>query len=93
MSQTWPNLSQDDIDTITAFFNYVDSDKDGYVTKTEIEDAMAVDLNQDGTITPDEKVAAGQEWFNSNFDLQDVNKDSQITLEELLDYNNLQKSS
>ena len=92
MSQSYTNLTQDDIDSITAFFNYVDEDKDGYVSVSEIQDAMAVDLNQDGTITQDEKVTAGQEWLNTNFALQDLDKDSQISLAELLQFNDTYKN-
>ena len=78
----------DKTDTITAFFNFVDKDKDGFVTKTEIEEAMAVDLNNDNTISENEKVIAGQQWLNTNFSLQDLDKDSKLTLQELLSFNN-----
>ncbi len=85
---SYPNLSQDDVCTITAFFNYVDTDRDGYVTPDEISAAMAVDLNGDGVISPDELVVAGQEWMTSNFQAQDLNGDQKLSLSELLQYNN-----
>ncbi|KAJ3170016.1 hypothetical protein HDU87_000482 [Geranomyces variabilis] len=65
-----------------------DTDQDGYVTRAEIEVAMAVDLNADGIVSADEKTIAGQEWFNSFFAAQDSNSDSKISLPELLEYNN-----
>lgn len=88
MSQTYTNLSQDDIDTITDFFNWADKDKDGHITKSEIEDAMAVDLDNDGTLSADERTKGGVQWFQSNFALQDLDKDTSITLAELLKFNN-----
>lgn len=91
MSQTYTNLTQDDIDTITDFFNYADKDKDGYVSKSEIEEAMAVDLNNDGVISQDERVSGGIQWFQSHFPLQDMDRDSHLTLVELLKFNNERK--
>lgn len=89
---SYPNLSQDDINTITAFFSYVDEDHDGQVTVSEVNDAMAVDLNADGVVTPDEKVASGQQWMNTYFSAEDLNGDQKLTLTELLQYNNDHKS-
>jgi Ca2+-binding EF-hand superfamily protein len=78
-----------DIDSITAFFNYVDSDNDGFVTVSEIQNAMAVDYDNSGTITDDEKVRAGAQWIaNGPFAAQDLNGDNKISLQELLAYNN-----
>lgn len=85
---SYPNLSQDSIDSITAFFNYVDSDHDGFITYDEIKVAMEVDLNGDGTITPEESVISAAEWVNSYFSSQDINTDQKISLSELLIFNN-----
>jgi len=92
MSTTFSNLSQDDIDSITDFFNYADKDKDGHVSKSEIEDAMAVDLDKDGNISADERTKGGIQWFQKNFELQDIDKDSTLTLAELLKFNNDHKN-
>jgi len=92
MSQTYQNLTQEDIDTVTSFFNFVDKDHDGLISKSEIEEAMAVDLDKDNTISYDEKLAAGQEWFQTHFSLQDMNRDGQLSLQELLAFNNQYKN-
>lgn len=84
----YPNLTSDDIETITAFFNFVDTNNDGFVSIDEIQTAMAVDLNGDGTITVDEKVAAGQKWTSTYFIAEDFNSDNLLTLQELLKFNN-----
>jgi Ca2+-binding EF-hand superfamily protein len=85
---SYPKLTSDDIYSITCFFNYIDTDHDGFVTRAEIETAMAVDFNKDGVVTTDEKTFAGQQWFNSHFSAQDFNADDKITLTELLQWNN-----
>jgi hypothetical protein len=88
MSSTYPNLTQDDINSITAFFNYVDTDQNGLIDVDEINQAMAEDFNQDGVITPDEAVQGGQQWMQSYFNAEDFNKDDKLSLSELLQYNN-----
>lgn len=88
MTKDYPNLSQDDVDCLTAFFQYVDTDDDGFVTPDEINEAMAVDLNGDGVIAADEMVQCGQEWMNTYFRAQDLNADGKISLSEMLAYNN-----
>lgn len=93
MSQTYKNLSQDDIDTITDFFNFADKDKDGSISKSEIEEAMAVDVNKDGIVSNDERISGGIQWFQSNFSLQDINNDQVLTLAELLQYNDTHKNA
>jgi Ca2+-binding EF-hand superfamily protein len=85
---SYNNLTQDDIDTITLFFNFVDLDKDGYITPNEINEAMKEDFNGDGIIIDDEKIAGGRQWMESNFNAQDFNADDKISLAELLEYNN-----
>jgi hypothetical protein len=85
---TYPNLTEDDVAVITAFFNYVDTNNDGYISISEINDAMTVDLNEDGTISDSEKITCGQGWIASNLSTEDMNGDDLITLAELLQYNN-----
>ena len=82
-----PPLSQDTVEAVTAFFNYVDTDQDGYITIGELEEALAVDYDGNGVISPDEKVRAGAQWLNNGFQLQDVSGDSKLSLFELLDFN------
>lgn len=86
------NLIQDDIDTITLFFNFVDAGRDGYITPDEISEAMAVDLTGDNIITDAEKIKAGQEWMANTFNAQDFDHDQKISLSELLQYNNDNKN-
>ena len=90
---SYPNLTQDDVQTITTFFNYADLDHDGFITPQEINEAMAEDFNGDGTITDDEKIQGGKQWMQSNFNAQDFNSDQSLTLAELLQYNNQNKAS
>lgn len=92
MSFTYKNLSQDDIDTISEFFNYVDTDKDGSISKSDIESAMSIDLNKDGVISNDERLSAGVQWFQNNFNLQDLNRNQVLSLTELLKFNDTYKS-
>ena len=81
-------VTQDTIESVSAFFSYVDADKDGFVTRSEIEKALAVDYNQDGSISNEEQVKAGAQWINNGpFQAQDLNLDDKITLAELLAYN------
>lgn len=87
----YPNLSTDEIETLTYFFYYVDSDHDGYITTTEIADACAVDYNQDGTIDTEERAKAALPWLSSTA-LQDFDGDTKLSLNELLKYNNDNKN-
>ena len=85
----YSNLSADDIVALTMFFEYVDTDHDGYITIEEIRTACAVDYNSDGVIDQNELIRGGQIWIEQYLPSQDVNADSKITLEELLSYNNV----
>jgi Ca2+-binding EF-hand superfamily protein len=85
---SYPNLTQDDIETMAIFFQWMDTDKDGFVTVDEIKDACAVDLNGDGVITEEEKTQCAQAWLGSYLSQQDVDGDARISLHELLKYNN-----
>lgn len=80
-------LTEDVRATLTAFFQWVDTDADGYITVDEIQAACAVDFDGDGVISDAEKIKAGQQWIDINFPLQDSNGDTRITLEELLAFN------
>ena len=83
----YPKLTADEIETLSLFFDWVDADKDGYISITEIKEACAVDLDQDGFITEAEKEACARAWIAALAD-QDVDDDQKLTLEELLKYNN-----
>lgn len=77
----------DDVLTLTAFFNYVDKNKDGYISPDEINEAMAVDYDNSGTIDEWEKVKAGRQWMDTFFAGQNANYDRRISLDELLKWN------
>lgn len=93
MSAQYPQLTADDIDTITRFFQFVDTDSDGFITIAEIREACAVDLDGDGTISDSEKDACAAPWIQGYLTSEDANGDQRITLPELLQYNNDTKSS
>jgi len=80
-------LTQDNVATITSFFNYVDTNKDGFITTTEINEAMGVDYDGNGHIDEWEKVKAGKEWLDTYFAGQNANSDHRISLAELLQWN------
>jgi hypothetical protein len=83
----YPKLTADDIATVTAFFAYVDTDKDGSISISEIRTAVAVDVDGDGTTTTAEIDASALPWL-SDFVNQDADASGGITLHELLSYNN-----
>lgn len=87
MSGRYPNLSQDTVDALTAFFRWVDTDNDGYISVLEIQAACVVDYDGDGAVTQDELVQAGQQWLSSYFSAEDLDADGRITLDELLAFN------
>jgi Ca2+-binding EF-hand superfamily protein len=80
--------SADKIETLTAFFNWVDANNDGLISVEEIKEACAVDLDGDGVITEAEKIQSARQWIETNFPLQDANGDQLISLQELLEFNN-----
>lgn len=84
---SYPNLSTDDIDAITRFFNYVDTDNDGYISVSEIRAACGVDINGDGVVSVDEANIGSQPWLDA-FVKEDKNGDDKLSLDELLAYNN-----
>lgn len=85
---SYPNLSTEEIEVITMFFNYVDADGDGYITIQEIKTACEADINGDGDITEEERTICSQVWISSYLVLQDTDEDLRVTLAELLTYNN-----
>lgn len=93
MSAQYPQLTADDIDIITRFFQFVDADSDGFITIAEIREACAVDLDGDGTVSESEKDACSAPWINGYLTSEDTDGDRRITLAELLQYNNDTKSS
>lgn len=79
-------LNPDIAVTLQLFFDYVDTNKDGFITVDEIRAACAVDVNADGTITESEIVTGAAPWLEK-FASQDYNGDQKISLQELLQYN------
>ena len=90
---SYPNLTQDDIETMTLFFDFVDSDNDGYVTVDEIREACSVDIDGDGEITDAEKNASAAPWLGALATSQDTDGDQKLTLAELLQFNNSANAS
>lgn len=84
---SYPALTVDDIETLTLFFDWVDQDKDGYITVSEIKSACEVDVNADGIISEDERLQCAQPWLEGLAG-QDLDDDSRLTLDELLQFNN-----
>ncbi len=88
---TYTYLTYDDIQTLSEFFNYVDTDHDGFITVNEIKEACSVDINGDNIISEDEKFTSATPWINSMLSDQDLNHDSKLSLDELLKYNDIPK--
>lgn len=80
-------LTSDQIEILTIFFDWVDTDKDGFISKDEIIAACAVDLNADGVIDEIEKLQSAKDWLTTYLPLQDGNLDDKLTIEELLAFN------
>jgi Ca2+-binding EF-hand superfamily protein len=82
-----PLLTQDAIDTLIEFFNFVDTDKDGFITVDEIKAACAVDLNNDGVIDAAEVAKSAAPWLDIYLAQQDTSGDNKVTLAELVEFN------
>lgn len=77
-----------DRQAIVDFFNYVDTDHDGYITVDEIRNACSVDINNDGVIDAFEAEIGAAPWLNA-LPLEDLNGDHKLSLTELLQSNGL----
>ena len=88
VTMAYPNLTIEDIQVMTEFFNFVDQDHDGLLTIEEIKTACQVDINMDGVISEEERAQCARVWTDFVFANQDMNGDNKISLEELLKYNN-----
>jgi Ca2+-binding EF-hand superfamily protein len=88
MSVSYPKLTYEELCTLTEFFNYVDTDHDGFITKEEIKVACGVDINQDGAISEEEMITCARIWLTTYLTNQDINNDMKLTLHEILQYNN-----
>ena len=89
---SYTNLTQDEIETMTLFFEYIDSDHDGFVTVNEIKEACSVDIDADGTISEQEKNASAAPWIGA-LASQDQDGDQRLSLHELLMYNSSSKGT
>lgn len=89
---SYSNLTQDEIETMTLFFEYIDSDHDGFVTANEIKEACSVDINADGVISEEEKNASAAPWIGA-LASQDQDGDQRLSLHELLMYNSNSKGT
>ncbi len=91
---SYPNLTADDIDVLTRFFNFIDTNNDGFITEQEIIDACAVDVNNDGNISQSEIDSTCRPWLVALKAKQDtITVDCKLSLSELLQYNNDFKGS
>ena len=88
---SYPKLTGEDISVLTEFFQFVDTDHDGFITVAEIKVACGVDINGDGTVSEEEAVKGAAGWLNE-FLNQDMNADQKVSLAELLEFNNSLKS-
>lgn len=84
----YPKLSSDEVSVLTEFFNFVDTNHDGYITVEEIKMACAVDINGDGIISNEEILKGAGVWLNSYLSQQDLDMDAKVSLQELLKFNN-----
>ena len=85
---SYSNLTADDIDVLTRFFNYIDANNDGLITEQEIIDACAVDVNNDGNLSQEEIDSTAGGWLAALKVKQDtITVDCQLSLAELLKYN------
>jgi hypothetical protein len=80
-----PALSVNDIAILLEFFNYVDTDHDGFITVAEIR-AAVTDTNADGTNSKLQIVASSLPWLTALTN-QYIDGDSRITLSELMECN------
>lgn len=85
---SYPNLTSETIQVLTTFFNFVDSNNDGFVSITEIIAACQVDIDNNETITQSEIDSTAGPWIASLQANQDLNHDALLTVNELLQYNN-----
>jgi len=80
-----PALSVNDIAILLEFFNYVDTDHDGFITVAEIR-AAVTDTNADGTNSKLQIVASFLPWLTALTN-QYTDGDARINLSELMECN------
>jgi Ca2+-binding EF-hand superfamily protein len=86
----YANLTCEDIDVLTRFFAFVDADRDGVITRAEVANACAVDIDGNGYVDAVELQATAGPWLAA-FAAQDANADEVLTLDELLTSNDAAK--
>ena len=88
MSASYPKLTYEEFCNLTEFFNFVDTNHDGFITVEEIKVACGVDINQDGAISEEEMITCARVWLNTYLAIQDINNDTKLSLDEILKFNN-----
>lgn len=73
------------MEALIAYFNFVDDDADGSVSREEIKKALLDDLTQEGIIAEPELIY-GQMWFQKHFDAVDYDDNGRVTVAELQRY-------
>lgn len=86
-SLLYPHLSDEDISVLTEFFQYVDTNQDGFITVDEIRNACAMDINHDGVISEMERDQTARVWLRLYLDREDVEHTHTISLGQLLQFN------
>jgi Ca2+-binding EF-hand superfamily protein len=71
---------------LEAYFQFCDTDKDGYITAAELADALLLDLAGGGVLAEGDglDLLLGELQFAEYFRAADLNKDDKLSLDEVL---------